>query len=61
MVDTALRVYRRYLKLQPDAIEQFVGYLLSVERYDEAAAQLTHAVNSEDFVSREGKSNCHHN
>lgn len=56
VVDTALRVYRRYLKLQPDALEQFVGYLLSVERFDEAAAQLTHAVNSEDFVSREGKS-----
>ena len=56
VVDTALRVYRRYLKLKPDALEQFVGYLLSVERYDEAAAQLTHAVNSEDFVSREGKS-----
>ena len=32
VVDTALRVYRRYLKLQPDAIEQFVGYLLSVQR-----------------------------
>lgn len=56
VVETALRVYRRYLKLQPHALQQFVGYLLSVEWYDEPAAQLTHAVNSEDFVSREGKS-----
>jgi pre-mRNA-splicing factor SYF1 len=56
VVDTALRVYRRYLKLQPDKLEEFVGYLLSAGRFDEACSQLCHAVNSEDFISREGKS-----
>ena len=56
VTDTALRVYRRYMKLEPDSVEQFVAFLLKSERYDEAAVQLAHAVNSEDFVSREGKS-----
>eukprot|EP01051_Picozoa_sp_SAG22_P021902 SAG22_NODE_5025_length_1104_cov_2.035821_1_plen_300_part_10 len=56
VADTALRVYRRYMKLEPGSVEQFVEFLLKVERYDEAAVQLAHAVNSEDFVSREGKS-----
>eukprot|EP01050_Picozoa_sp_SAG11_P001122 SAG11_NODE_46_length_20454_cov_11.499386_15_plen_554_part_00 len=56
VTDTALRVYRRYLKLQPDVVEEYVKFLLKAERYDEAAMQLAHAVNSEDFVSREGRS-----
>jgi pre-mRNA-splicing factor SYF1 len=56
VADTALRVYRRYLKIEPSAIEEFVSYLLKEERFDEAATQLAHAVNSEDFVSREGRS-----
>eukprot|EP01052_Picozoa_sp_SAG31_P025204 SAG31_NODE_2196_length_6219_cov_1.796569_5_plen_530_part_00 len=56
VIDTALRVYRRYMKIEPGSVESFVSFLLNAERYDEAAVQLANAVNSEDFVSREGKS-----
>ncbi|XP_065715384.1 pre-mRNA-splicing factor SYF1 [Patagioenas fasciata] len=55
--ETALRVFRRYLKLCPEGAEQYVGYLVSVGRLDEAAQRLARLVNDERFVSREGKSN----
>ena len=54
--ETAVRVYKRYLKLQPEAAEDFVQYLISVERLDEAALKLAEIVNRDDFISREGKS-----
>ncbi|XP_069737661.1 pre-mRNA-splicing factor SYF1 isoform X1 [Phaenicophaeus curvirostris] len=55
--ETAVRVYRRFLKLSPESAEEFVGYLRSVGRLDEAAARLARLVNDERFVSKEGKSN----
>ncbi|KAM8793922.1 pre-mRNA-splicing factor SYF1 [Eudromia elegans] len=54
--ETAVRVYRRYLKLCPEGAEDFVTYLRSVGRLDEAAVRLAALVNDERFVSREGKS-----
>mmetsp|Transcript_16009 Transcript_16009/g.48093 ORF Transcript_16009/g.48093 Transcript_16009/m.48093 type:complete len:1025 (+) Transcript_16009:175-3249(+) len=54
--ETALRVWRRYLKLDPAKGEPFVAYLLSVECYDEAAKQMVRLVDDPDFESAEGKS-----
>jgi pre-mRNA-splicing factor SYF1 len=54
--ETAVRVYKRYLKLQPEDAEVFIQYLCSVERLDEAAVKLAEIVNRDDFISKEGKS-----
>ncbi|KRT78854.1 Tetratricopeptide repeat-containing protein [Oryctes borbonicus] len=55
--ETAVRVFRRYLKLCPENAEEYVEYLKSINRLDEAAVQLAKIVNNENFVSQEGKSN----
>ncbi|CAL8074607.1 unnamed protein product [Orchesella dallaii] len=55
--ETATRIYKRYLKLCPENAEDFIEYLLSVGRLDEAAVRLAHLVNNENFTSRKGKSN----
>lgn len=55
--ETALRVYRRYLKLCPEDAEEFIDYLISVKKLDEAAQQLANIVDNEHFVSKHGKSN----
>ena len=54
--ETAIRVYNRYLKLQPEDAENFVDYLKRAGRLDEAAVKLADIVNDERFLSREGKS-----
>ncbi len=55
--ETALRVYRRYLQLCPDEAEDFIDYLKSINRLDDAAVLLGKIVNNQDFVSKRGKSN----
>ncbi|XP_044134991.1 pre-mRNA-splicing factor SYF1 [Bufo gargarizans] len=55
--ETAVRVYRRYLKLCPENAEEYIQYLRSIDRLDEAASRLAGIVNQDDFVSKEGKSN----
>ncbi|XP_078356563.1 pre-mRNA-splicing factor SYF1-like, partial [Oculina patagonica] len=55
--ETAVRVYRRYLKLEPQNTEDYIDYLKSVGWLDEAATRLAFIVNKEKFVSKEGKSN----
>ncbi|XP_064458638.1 pre-mRNA-splicing factor syf1 homolog [Ornithodoros turicata] len=54
--ETAVRVYRRYLKLCPENAEEFVEYLKKVGKLDDAAVLMADIVNKEDFVSKEGKS-----
>ena len=54
-METAVRVYRRYLKFDPSHREEYVDYLLSIKVYDEAAQQLAEIVNDEAFVSLAGK------
>jgi pre-mRNA-splicing factor SYF1 len=56
--ETAMRVYRRYLKIEPEAMEDYIDYLTSVGCYNEAAHKLAALVNDEDFVSEKGLS--HH-
>uniref|UniRef100_V9KGE2 Pre-mRNA-splicing factor SYF1 n=2 Tax=Callorhinchus milii TaxID=7868 RepID=V9KGE2_CALMI len=55
--ETAVRVYRRYLKLCPENAEEYIEYLRSINRLDEAAIRLAAVVNDEAFISKEGKSN----
>ena len=55
--ETAVRVFRRFLKLQPENTEEYVDYLKSIDRLDEAAVKLAYIVNKDDFVSKRGKSN----
>lgn len=52
--ETALRVFRRYLKLSPENAEEYVDYLNEKERLDEAAIVLGKLVNDENFVSQQG-------
>jgi len=54
--ETAVRVFRRYLQMFPEKSEEYVEYLLSVDRMDEAARVLAKCVNNPDFVSLHGKS-----
>lgn len=57
--ETAVKVYRRFLKLSPEDTEEYVDYLKSISRLDEAAARLGVIVNKDSFVSKSGKSNHH--
>lgn len=54
--ETAVRVYRRYLMLMPEDAEEFISYLVSIDRLDEATVRLAGIINNEKFVSKEGKS-----
>ncbi|KAI8605746.1 hypothetical protein EDD21DRAFT_110303, partial [Dissophora ornata] len=54
--ETALKVYKRYLKLEPNHGEDYVDLLVSLARYDEAASRLCKMINNENFQSRHGKS-----
>ena len=46
----AVRVYRRYLKLEPTRVEEYVDYLITIDRRDEAATRLAEALNNEKCV-----------
>ncbi|KAI8388606.1 uncharacterized protein BYT42DRAFT_240737 [Radiomyces spectabilis] len=54
--ETAIRVLRRYLKLEPSHVETFVDHLMKLERYDEAAKTMVGVVNDTKFQSVRGKS-----
>jgi len=54
-VETAVRIYRRYLKLEPSHAEEYITYLKSKSRWGEAAKRLIEIVNDEGFRSLEGK------
>lgn len=54
--ETAVRVFRRYLKLSPENAEEYVDYLTETGKLDEAALVLAKIVNDENFVSQHGKS-----
>lgn len=46
-----------FFQLCPEHAEEYIDYLRSVGRLDEAALRLAAVVNDENFVSKEGKSN----
>lgn len=56
MPETAVRVWRRYLKLCPDNTEDYINYLVSQNRLEEAAQRYEWCVNTDSFASKYGKS-----
>ena len=42
--------------MQSENKEQFIAYLKSIGRLDEACVQLAGIINNEEFISRDGKS-----
>jgi len=54
--ETVMRVYRRYIKLEPSQVENYIDYLVQNGQIGEAARQLANAINDENFVSLQGKS-----
>ena len=54
--ETAVRVYRRYLKYDPEGVEEYVAFLLGIGRVSEAALKLAELLNRESFTSKSGKS-----
>lgn len=54
--ETAIRVYRRYLKIAPEEVEDFVDFLSSSGAIDEAATNLAELVSDDRFISHNGKS-----
>ena len=54
--ETAIRVFKRYLKLEPEDAEEYIDYLRSIGNLDEAAVQMYAIVNNDQFLSKERKS-----
>merc|ERR1719450_1021283 len=55
--ETAVRVFRRNLQMFPENSEEYVDYLVTIDRLDEASQVLAKCVNNAEFTSRQGKSN----
>nr|CAB3267779.1 pre-mRNA-splicing factor SYF1 [Phallusia mammillata] len=55
--ETAVRVFRRMLKLLPENAEDYIDYLITIDRLDEACQKLADIVNDENFISKRAKSN----
>jgi len=54
--ETAIRVFRRFLKFQKDRVEDFIEYLEDAGYHGEAAKYLVEAVNDPYFESKKGRS-----
>lgn len=54
--ETAVRIYRRNLKLQKENTEEYIEYLKSIDWLDEAAKRLVNIIDDDSYVSKEGKS-----
>ena len=54
--ETAMRVWRRYIKVSPRSREDYIASLLAADRVDEAARQLAAVIDDESFVSQKGRS-----
>jgi pre-mRNA-splicing factor SYF1 len=53
---TAILIYKRYLRLNPDAREDFINYLISIKKFDEAMTNIIDILNDTLFHSKKGKS-----
>ncbi|KAF3451555.1 hypothetical protein FNV43_RR07650 [Rhamnella rubrinervis] len=54
-IETALRVYRRYLKYDPSHIEDFIEFLFNSCLWQETAERLASVLNDDQFYSIKGK------
>ena len=53
--ETAARVYRRYLQLEPQDAEEYIDWLVEEERIDAAAAKLRDVLDNPRYQSKKGK------
>lgn len=54
-VETAVRIFKRYIQLQPEDAENFIDYLHVNNRIDEAATLLCDIINRPNFQSKRNK------
>lgn len=54
---TAIRVWKRYMQIQPELREDFISLLHDLHAYSEAARQYIIILNDPEFKSRHNKSN----
>lgn len=54
-IETALRVYRRYLKYDPSHIEDLIEFLFNSSLWQETAERLASVLNDDQFYSIKGK------
>src|SRR5271170_3895235 len=54
---TAIRVWKRYMQVQPELREDFISLLHDLHAYSEAARQYIIILNDPEFKSRQNKSN----
>jgi pre-mRNA-splicing factor SYF1 len=53
--ETTKRVFRRYLKIEPDEAEQYIDFLIQLEQPGEAAVLLCKLINDDGFISKQGQ------
>jgi pre-mRNA-splicing factor SYF1 len=53
---TAICIYNRYIKLNPDIREDFIEYLIGIKRYDEVVTHTIKLLDDDLFYSKKGKS-----
>ena len=46
----------KLFQIAPEDTEDYIEYLLSIDKMDEAAVKMADIVNDDDFVSKKGKS-----
>ena len=54
--EAAVRIYKRYLQFEPDGAEDYIEFLLGIDRIPEATLKLAELLNRETVVSTRGKS-----
>lgn len=53
--ETTKRVFRRYLKIEPDEAEQYIEFLIQLEQPGEAAIWICKLINDDGFISKQGQ------
>merc|ERR1712124_133262 len=57
--ETAIRIYRRFIQLNPDCMEDYVKFLEKFQQWDEAARCYMWMIDEDKFTSKEKKTKLH--
>lgn len=55
--ETAMKIWRRYMQIHPEDIEDFISLLIEMNHYTEAVQKYMEVLDSPKFRSKNGKSN----
>ena len=55
LIQTALSVFKRYVKVNPDSREDFVDYLVANQKYEDAMKNIIELLDDDLFHSKKGK------